>query len=172
MCNLVVSQAGAGRWRFDVKIDVSEPEVDDLILIESPLNKSASVAFRLTNATPAYAEFEAFFAAESAYEFSVSPTSGVLEPAGKQGTTFVITYRPTEYGKPVTGRLIIQTEDVFWSYAVRGSIPKYSAPTVDVPRVTTRLSRDMQTHLANAALAGQKKNFIKNNLAVQKNQGR
>jgi hypothetical protein len=172
MCNLVVSQAGAGRWRFDVKIDVSEPEVDDLILIESPLNKSASVAFRLTNATPAYAEFEAFFAAESAYEFSVSPTSGVLEPAGKQGTTFVITYRPTEYGKPVTGRLIIQTEDVFWSYSVRGSIPKYSAPTVDVPRVTTRLSRDMQTHLANAALAGQKKNFIKNNLAVQKNQGR
>jgi hypothetical protein len=30
----------------------------------------------------------------------------------------------------------------------------------------------MQTHLANAALAGQKKNFIKSNLAVQKNQGR
>ena len=64
------------------------------------------------------------------YEFAVSPTSGVLEPAGKQGTTFVITYRPTEYGKLVTGRLIIQTEDVFWSYAVKGSIPKYSAPTV------------------------------------------
>jgi hypothetical protein len=172
MCNLVVSQAGAGRWRFDVKIEVDEPEVDDHIVIESPLNKSASVAFRLTNATAAYAEYEAFFAADSAYEFSVTPTSGVLEPAGKTGTTFVITYRPTEYGKPVTGRLIIQTEDVFWSYAVKGSIPKYSAPTVDVPRVTTRLSRDMQNQLANAAVAGQKKNFIRSNLAVQKNQGR
>jgi len=172
LCNLVVSQAGAGRWRFDVKIDVAEPDVDDLIVIESPLNKSASVAFRLTNATAAYAEFEAYFAADSAYEFAVSPTSGVLEPAGKQGTPFVITYRPTEYGKPVTGRLIIQTEDVFWSYAVKGSIPKYSAPTVDVPRVSTRLSRDMQHQLANANQAGQKKNFIRSNLQVQAAQRR
>merc|ERR1719379_2416514 len=145
MGSLVVSQAHAGRWRFDVKLDVAEPEVDDRILIESPLNKQASVAFRLCNNTAAYAEFQAYFASDSAYEFTVSPTSGVLEPAGKAGTTFVITYRPTEYGKPVTGRLIIQTEDVFWSYAVRGSIPKYSAPTVDVPRVTTRLSHHMQT---------------------------
>jgi len=172
LCNLVVHQAGAGRWRFDVKIDVAEPEVDDLIVIESPLNKSASVAFRLTNATAAYAEFEAYFAADSAYEFAVSPTSGVLEPAGKQGTPFVITYRPTEYGKPVTGRLIIQTEDVFWSYAVKGSIPKYSAPTVDVPRVSTRLTREMQSQLANANQAGQKKNFIRSNLQVQQAQRR
>lgn len=165
-CTLIVSQAGAGRWRFDVKLDVADPEVDDLIVIESPLNKAASVAFRLTNATPAYAEFEAYFAPESASEFTVSPTSGVLDPAGKQGSTFVITYRPTEYGKPVQGRLIIQTEEVFWSYAVKGSIPKYSAPTVDIPRVSTRLTRDMQQQLQNAHTAGQKKNFIKNNLTV------
>ena len=26
LCNLVVNQAGAGRWRFDVKMEVSEPE--------------------------------------------------------------------------------------------------------------------------------------------------
>eukprot|EP00435_Cladocopium_sp_Y103_P058666 s1865_g20.t1 len=35
----------------------------------------------------------------------------VLEPAGTNGTTFVVTYKPTEYGKPVQGKLIIQTEE-------------------------------------------------------------
>merc|ERR1711920_444960 len=91
------------------------------ISIQSPLNKPASVAFRLSNHSSVYAEFDAFFDAESAYEFSVQPTSGVLEPAGTTGTTFIITYKPTEYGKPVQGKLIIQTEDVYWSYLVRGT---------------------------------------------------
>ena len=64
--------------------------------------------------------------------------AGVLEPAGTNGTTFVswpefgalpcevnslhwncesfhsevVTYKPTEYGKPVQGKLIIQTEEL------------------------------------------------------------
>lgn len=37
----------------------------------------AEVAFRLNNHTSVYSEFEAFFDAESAYEFTVQPTSGV-----------------------------------------------------------------------------------------------
>ena len=67
----------------------------------------------------------------------------------------VVTYKPTEYGKPVQGKLIIQTEDrelgrdcmlflmpcgqdVFWSYLVKGTHPKYTAPVVDKPKVATR----------------------------------
>ena len=34
------------------------------------------MAFRLNNHTSVYSEFEAFFDAESAYEFTVQPTSG------------------------------------------------------------------------------------------------
>merc|ERR1711862_1059326 len=94
-----------------------------------------------------YAEFEAFFDAESAYEFTVLPTSGVLEPSGTSGTTCIITYKPTEYGKPVQGKLIIQTEDVYWSYLVRGTHPKYRAPVADKPKVATRLSKDVQMRL-------------------------
>merc|ERR1719230_1178460 len=164
LCNLVLTKASGGRWRFDMKLEATEPEVDDTIAIQSPLNKPASVAFRLSNHSSAYAEFDAFFDAESAYEFTVSPTSGVLEPAGSNGTTFIVTYKPTEYGKPVQGKLIIQTEDVFWSYLVKGTHPKYTAPVADKAKVNTRLSKDMQQQLAQASSPKRKKNFIRSNM--------
>merc|ERR1740121_2145538 len=148
----------------DCKLRGVAREVDDTISIQSPLNKPASVAFRLTNHSSVYAEFDAFFDAESAYEFTVQPTSGVLEPAGTSGTTFIITYKPTEYGKPVQGKLIIQTEDVYWSYSVRGTHPKYSAPVADKPKVATRLSKEVQQELAKAT-GKRKKNFIRDNMA-------
>ncbi|CAK9109555.1 unnamed protein product [Durusdinium trenchii] len=167
LCNLVITRASGGRWRFDLKLEATEPEVDDVISIQSPLNKPASVAFRLNNHTSVYSEFEAFFDAESAYEFTVQPTSGVLEPAGTNGTTFVVTYKPTEYGKPVQGKLIIQTEatqikseDVFWSYLVKGTHPKYTAPVVEKPKVATRLTKEMEMQLAKASQS-RRKNFIK-----------
>jgi hypothetical protein len=164
LCNLVISRASGGRWRFDVKLEATEPEVDDTISIQSPLNKPASVAFRLCNHTNAYAEFDAFFDAESAYEFTVQPTAGVLEPAGTSGTTFIITYKPTEYGKPVQGKLIIQTQEVYWSYLVKGTHPKYSAPVADKAKVVTRLSRDVQQSVSQAAAIRRKKNFIRDNM--------
>lgn len=163
LCNLVITRASGGRWRFDLKLEATEPEVDDVISIQSPLNKPASVAFRLNNHTSVYSEFEAFFDAESAYEFTVQPTSGVLEPAGTNGTTFVVTYKPTEYGKPVQGKLIIQTEDVFWSYLVKGTHPKYTAPVVEKPKVATRLTKEMEMQLAKASQS-RRKNFIKENM--------
>merc|ERR1719229_1858628 len=165
LCNLLIKQATGGRWRFDLKLEATEPEVDDTISIQSPLNKPASVAFRLSNHTSVYSEFDAFFDAESAYEFTVQPTSGVLEPASTGGTTFVVTYKPTEYGKPVQGKLIIQTDDVYWSYAVRGTHPKYSAPVADKPKVATRLSKDVQQELQKNAQTRRKKNFLRENMA-------
>ena len=51
------------------------------------------------NHAASYAEFDAFFDSDSSAEFAVSPTQGVLEPAGNSsGTTFVVSYKPTEYG--------------------------------------------------------------------------
>merc|ERR1711953_934069 len=132
-------------------------------------NKPASVAFRLSNHSTVYSEFDAFFDAESAYEFTVQPTSGVLEPSGTSGTTFIITYKPTEYGKPVQGKLIIQTEDVYWSYLVRGTHPKYSAPVADKPKVGTRLSKDVQNALAKAQAKRKRKNFIRDNIKPPSN---
>jgi len=164
MCNVVVTRSSGGRWRFDLSLEATEPEVDDTILLQSPLKKPASVAFRLCNHTPAYSEFDAFFDAESAFEFTVQPTSGVLEPSGSTGTAFVITYKPIEYGKPVQGKLIVQTEEVYWSYLVRGTHPKYSAPVVDKSKITTRLSKSVQDHMAATSALRRRKNFIRENI--------
>mmetsp|Transcript_72782 Transcript_72782/g.167028 ORF Transcript_72782/g.167028 Transcript_72782/m.167028 type:complete len:116 (+) Transcript_72782:3715-4062(+) len=111
-----------------------------------------------------------FFDAESAYEFSVTPTNGVLEPQGSAGTTFLVTYTPVEYGKTVTGKLIIQTEEVYWSYAVRGVHPKYTAPVITKSRLQTHLSREVQSQMASAQAQRQKKNFLKQNIAQARQQ--
>jgi outer membrane receptor for monomeric catechols len=79
----------------------------------------------------------------------------------------VVTYKPTEYGTTPTGKLVIQTEDAMWSYLVRGSHPKYTAPIVDRGRVTTRLSKVVLNKLVKAKVAA-KKNFIKSNISATK----
>ena len=53
------------------------------------------------------AEFTANFTAESDPEFSVFPKSGVLESYGRDGTNFIITFTPIEYGKIRNAKLII-----------------------------------------------------------------
>jgi hypothetical protein len=44
-----------------------------VIIISSPLNKTTSVSFKLTNKVKSYSKFTAGFSAESDPEFSVMP---------------------------------------------------------------------------------------------------
>lgn len=103
----VVYKSSGGRWKFNMVFEAVDPEVDDVIVIQSPLQKTSSVSFKLTNHLKAYAEFNAFFTADSAAEFIVYPKTGLLEPYGKEGTNFIVSFTPTEYGKAKIGRLII-----------------------------------------------------------------
>jgi len=67
----VIYKSTGGRWKFNVVFEALEPEVDDVILIQSPLHKTSSVSFRLNNHLKSYAEFTAFFTSDSAAEFVV-----------------------------------------------------------------------------------------------------
>ncbi len=100
-------KSSGGRWKFNCVFEAAEPDVDDVINIKSPLNKTSSVSFKLTNHLRAPAEFTAHMTAESASEFMVYPTSGVLPPFGKEGATFIVSFTPIEYGKPKLARLVI-----------------------------------------------------------------
>jgi hypothetical protein len=113
-CDLFVTKGSGGRWRFNAVFEATEADVDDVIEIKSPLHKTSSVSFRLCNHTRVYADFQAFFTHDSATEFSIYPKSGVLEPFGKEGTNFIVSFTPTEYGKNKIGKLIIQTEEMQW----------------------------------------------------------
>lgn len=50
---LMIDKVSGGRWKFIFDFEATDPDVDDNIVIESPLQKTSSVAFRLPNNTPA-----------------------------------------------------------------------------------------------------------------------
>eukprot|EP01022_Parablepharisma_sp_SALTPOND_P034835 TRINITY_DN931_c0_g1_i1.p1 TRINITY_DN931_c0_g1~~TRINITY_DN931_c0_g1_i1.p1 ORF type:complete len:1690 (-),score=186.44 TRINITY_DN931_c0_g1_i1:61-5130(-) len=165
---LLVSKSSGGRWRFAAIFEATEPEVDDIIEIKSPLHKTSSVSFRLCNHTRTYADFQAFFTHDSATEFSVYPKSGVLEPFGKDGTNFIVSFTPTEYGKNKTGKLIIQTEEMQWTYKIKGSHPEYKVPKPGGGRLDNKLNKDLESKLLHRSPVGTKKNFIVENIKKQK----
>lgn len=151
----LIYKSSGGRWKYNIMLEALDPDVDDVIIIESQINKSHSVAFKLTNQLKAFAEFEAFFTPESNSCFSVMPTQGVLEPFGREGTTFVVTFSPTEYGAAKIGRLIIQTDDMRWIYTIKGVHPHYQPPEVVGGRLDNKLTKQP---------ASSKKNFIRDNM--------
>jgi hypothetical protein len=67
--------------RFKIKIDSEEPPYLDTIKIESPLNVTSTVQFKLNcgNGNKAQ-DFTAEFSHESAPEFNIYPKKGLLQP--------------------------------------------------------------------------------------------
>jgi hypothetical protein len=52
-----------------------------------------------------------------------------LAKYGSKGTNFYVSFTPVEYGKEKRGKLVIETADMYWSYLVKGSLPKYIPPS-------------------------------------------
>ena len=72
---------------------------------------------------------------------------GVLPPYGHEGAQFVVSFTPHEYGKTLIGKLIIQTEDMQWTYEVRGTHPHFVAPQA-VSTVDDRLPKEVEAKLS------------------------
>lgn len=88
--------------------------MDDIIVMESEINKVNKVSFRLTNRFEEFAQFKAYFTPQSNNEFTVEPLVGMLEPFGKKGTEFKVAFKPREYGKRKEAKLIIETDQIYW----------------------------------------------------------
>merc|ERR1719495_612598 len=82
---LIIQKLSGGRWSYNINLTASEPEVDDVIKIEALIHRTSSVCFSLTNNFPHPAPFTAFCTADSPFEFTVHPKSGILEPFGSEG---------------------------------------------------------------------------------------
>lgn len=146
---LVVEKESGGRWKYPVHINVSDPPVDEVLTIQALLNQTSSLSFRITNQFDIFSKFHAFFSPDSAVEFDVFPKSGILEPIGSEGTQFVVSFSPTVYGKPLVAKLIVQTEDMQWTYEIKGTHPKYQPPS-GTSVINNRLSDDVSRELDNA----------------------
>lgn len=158
---LMISAASGGVWRFPVRVLATEPEVDDTITIESVgLNKESVVGFRMTSQMRHTLAFEAFFAPNSDLEFTVTPTSGELAPAGSDGTLIRVAYKPQIYGKTHKAKLVVQTSDVQWTYDIIGTTADYSPPNMRSKLVSTSANSSRRA-------VKQKKNYILDNLKLQ-----
>jgi hypothetical protein len=169
MVELLVAKSSGGRWKYNMLLEAAPPDIDDTITIECELNKSSAVSFKLANQFKAYAEFKAYFTEASDPCFTMNPSKGTLEPYGKEGTPFFITYTPNTYGGAKSGKLIIETDDMYWSYNIRGIPPVYRPPEVSGGRLDNRLSRQTE-HLLATQRTVASKNFIKDNIKDAKSQ--
>jgi len=78
-----VSRPSGGRWNFKIKLKATIPDPDDDIVIRSPLNRTQTIQFRLTNRIKEWSTFKAKFTPESDSEFNVEPRYGKLCPFGQ-----------------------------------------------------------------------------------------
>lgn len=93
--NLVLDRKSGGRYKYELNFESRVPEVDDVIVIESTINKASAVKFKLHNLFPD-GPFKTYFQGKDSC-FSSSPQSGVLKQ--NEDTEFMIVYKPPEYGK-------------------------------------------------------------------------
>ena len=126
----ILKKKSGGQWIYNIILEATEPEPDDVIHIKSSLGKQAFVAFKLQNIFTKEAKFIAYFSHDTSSEFSVSPREGTLDQSGREGTQFVICYLPVEYGKIKIGKLIIETDEVEWIFEVRGTHLDYKPPEI------------------------------------------
>ena len=132
-----------------------------ILALSVSLSLSLSLPFRYAS----YAPFTASFTPDSPYEFTVFPNEGVLEPPGRgDGTVFIVSFTPTEYGKTQVGKLVIQTEEMQWSYEIRGIPPEYKAPE-GTAVVASRMDKSLTRNLGKVS---KKRNYLKRNMDVKK----
>jgi hypothetical protein len=131
----ILRKKSGGQWIYNIILEATEPDPDDIIYIKSSLGKQSFVAFKLQNIFTKDAKFIAYFSHDSSSEFSVTPREGTLDQSGRDGTQFVICYLPVEYGKIKIGKLIVETDEVEWIFEVRGSHLDYKPPEIKTSHV-------------------------------------
>ncbi|CAK6965505.1 LOW QUALITY PROTEIN: cilia and flagella-associated protein 47-like [Scomber scombrus] len=129
---LVVQHVSGQIWEFPITLIGMEPQVDDIIITEATeLGKTSAVGFRLTSTTRKPELFTAVLLPGSSSEFTVTPASGMLPPAGSSGALITVSFTPNINSKRHRARLTVQAADMQWVYDVRGKTPH------DLPPCTT-----------------------------------
>ena len=129
---MVVELKNKGRWRVRVQLHGTEPEPDDTIRLTAAVGGIDKVAFRLSNRFLGPSSYQAYFTAKSSLHFSISPSSGVLQPYGSEGSPFVVTFAPLEYGGRDQAQLVVVTDDAQWNFDCVGLYPDVSVNNLEI----------------------------------------
>lgn len=144
--DIIVHRENGGQWKFPFNINITQSDPDDILVIYSNLNQLSSLSFNLTNTISEDSPFEAYFTTESPSNFNVYPNSGLLTQIGSKGVDFVVSFKPSQYGKEYIGVLVINTTDMQWIYEIHGRHPDYERPEGST-KLITKLSPNLQNRL-------------------------
>ncbi|ORX67364.1 hypothetical protein BCR32DRAFT_305805, partial [Anaeromyces robustus] len=161
---IITDNISGGRWKYNLHLISHPPPIDDVITVEGSINKSNYVSFVIKNNFDEPKKFKAYFDETSPPEFSIHPEYGQLVPESQRGENdnqFIITYKPTYYGKILTGKLNIVCKDISWSYHVKGVPPKINLSKAR----KCQYNNHLKTINSNGTgLKNKKVNYIKKNL--------
>jgi hypothetical protein len=158
--DLVVHKRSGGRWKFPLELEATPPPVDDVIHLTSSIGKTAVGRFTLENLLEDESRFTAQITVDSAPCFDVQPRTGVLPPRGAAPTPFTVSYSPTEYrGRPFVGKVVILTDELQWTFEVRGTHPQLPRPD-PLPSIDNRISREALDALAAAQAATARTDYV------------
>lgn len=132
--DLLVRGASGGSWRYRVYLEASPAPPDDVIQMSTAYKSCSTVVFDLYNVFSYKSKFAAFFTNDSSKDFEVSPTHGVLLPFipnqknASSATAIRLYFRPSTRVPQVEGTLVVDTEDMQWSFKVVGRLDREKGP--------------------------------------------
>ncbi|ORX55852.1 hypothetical protein BCR36DRAFT_320387 [Piromyces finnis] len=161
---IITENTSGGRWKYNLHVISHPSPIDDIITIEGSINVNNCVSFSIKNYSEVTKKFRAFFDETSPPEFSIQPEYGQLVPESQRGENdnqFIIIYKPSYYGKILTGKLSIVCKDISWSYLVRGVPPKIN---LSKSRKGNNINTINTSFLNNQSSKTKKINYIKKNI--------
>ncbi|GLI64998.1 hypothetical protein VaNZ11_008424 [Volvox africanus] len=170
---LVINKSTGGRWRFEMQLQATEPDLDGTLTIEAAVGATSYVPLRLYSSSQEPQPFTANFPSDTPLVFNVVPSKGLLPPMPRPGEPepeppLQVSYNCREFGKVVRGRLHVQTSDMHYSYELRGRMPTYVPPSPShfTPSVDNRLDPSVETRLSLGRPTG--KNYVASNMRATK----
>jgi hypothetical protein len=161
---LCVSKRSGGCWKFPVSFVANEPPADQTFVLKAPIRKTARYTFGLQNISKTRAAFKASLTPESASCFRVSPSRGVLAPAGSnEQTMFTVHYSPVSYGKVSNGTLLIETDTMMWRFDLKGTHPQYVAPRAGKSSIDNHMNAAVMSQLDKKHTGAARTNFLTKN---------
>ena len=110
-------------WRMALKFHSTHAQPDDVIRIRAKQigGTATSVSFNLNSGCEVAKSFHAYLDRKSDPAFTITPQSGILPAKGNQNQTKIsISFRPVKYRTECEGLVVIETENMLWTYKLIG----------------------------------------------------
>ena len=119
--DVVIVKKNGGRWRFELLLEATSPEIDGKVFLEANVGDVAHRSLVL----PPSMRMSPF----SVYFYEPPVVFDVKTGQDEQGSPEIrISFTPREFGREYVAVLIVETEESQWIHEVHGTYPPYVPP--------------------------------------------